>query len=188
MDKQKLIRFEIPTDDIHIKPYDGFHVGLPNNDKRYLRDMLKKYHEDIDDYDGMWNESDYDWRIKNGDIFGCTVKDDKIISFTWSGNKITKVWDKNGCPVYNTPSFKDGVDREEIDYSNIPDYIYGYNVWVEPEYRGNRYLNIGLHFAKNLGKLGYKKIIWDVEIWNTPMIIWSLSRNGFRGKVIDLLG
>ena len=99
MDKQKLIRFEIPTDDIHIKPYDGFYIGLPNNDKQYLRDMLKKYHEDIDDYDGMWNESDYDWRIKNGDIFGCTIKDDKIISFTWSGNKITKVWDKNGCAV-----------------------------------------------------------------------------------------
>ena len=30
MDKQKLIRFEIPTDYIHIKPYDGFYIRMNN--------------------------------------------------------------------------------------------------------------------------------------------------------------
>jgi len=183
--KEKLIRCQSNIDDIHIRPYDGFHIGLPNNDKQLLRDGLKHYHKDIGDYDGMWTESDFDWRISKGDKFCCVVNDDRIIAWVWFGNKIIKTWDKNGCPVYQTPSFNGVGLPEELDYSG--DYIYSYNIWIDSQYRGIRHLNVGIHAFKAMRRYGYKYVVYDIETWNTRCLLYSLGNMGLKGKVVDLL-
>ena len=67
----------------------NFHVGKPDN----LNDGLELFKKDIGDYEGMWNESDFDWRINNGDIFSYITKDDRIIAWLWLGQKIYKTWE-----------------------------------------------------------------------------------------------
>ena len=73
---------------------------------KYLKQGLKSFQEDIGDYDGQWVEVDYKWRIKNGDCFFTILhkEHDKVIGWLWVGTNVHKTWDKNGCPVYNTPS------------------------------------------------------------------------------------
>jgi hypothetical protein len=180
--KEKLIRVETNLDDFKdIEINSNFHVGKPDN----LKDGLELFKKDIGDYDGMWDESDFDWRINNGDIFSYITKDDRIIAWLWSGQKIYKAWDQNGCPVYNTPSFY--YTEVEVEMIYTDKYIYGYNIWIDSEYRGIRDYSIGIHGFKHLYELGYNYIVYDIEIWNKPPLMYALKENGLRGNIVDLL-
>ena len=66
-------------------------------------------------------------------------------------------------------------------------YIYGYNIWIDSEYGGIRDYSVGIHGFKHLYELGYNYIVYDIEIWNKPPLMYALKENGLRGNIVDLL-
>tara|TARA_Y100000004_G_scaffold64109_1_gene71915 strand:+ start:146 stop:700 length:555 start_codon:yes stop_codon:yes gene_type:complete len=178
--KEKLIRIESNLY-LHrnVKLNPNFKVGKPDN----LNKQLELFSKDIDDYDGMWTESDFDFRIENGDKFMYITDGERIVSWVWFGNKIFKSWDKNGCPVYNTPSYSESEIVMQFDDKTM----YGYNIWIDKDYRGIKNYSIGIQGFKYLYGQGYTHVIFDIEMWNKTALIHALKENGLKGNIVNLL-
>ena len=177
--KTKLIRVECnPYLQRNVKLNPNFKVGKPDN----LNKQLELFNKDID-YDGMWTESDFDFRIENGDKFVYITNKERIISWLWLGNRIFVSKDKNGSPVYNTPSYCESEIVMEFDDKTM----YGYNIWIDKDYRGIKDYSISEQGFRYLYDRGYTRIIFDIEIWNKSALIHSLKHNGLNGDIVDLL-
>jgi len=177
--KEKLIRVACNLyHQRNVKLNPNFKVGKPDN----LNKQLELFSKDIN-YDGMWTESDFDFRIENGDKFVYITNKERIISWLWVGNKIFKSWDKNGCPVYNTPSYSESENVMQFD----DETMYGYNIWIDKDYRGIKDYSIGIQGFRYLYDQGYTHVIFDIEIWNKIALLYALKPNGCRGNILDLL-
>ncbi len=193
--KEKLIRLESPLvkefEDYQLSDDLEYHEGLPNGDIKYLKQGLKSFQEDIGDYDGQWVEEDYKWRIKNGDCFFTILHKeyDKVIGWLWVGTNVHKTWDKNGCPVYNTPStlpINKPIESSRIEMNSRQ--CYGYNIWIHREYYGK---GTSHHLGFNhMRKKGFKYMLFDIELWNKRALqfgLKSLHDGGMGANIVDLL-